>query len=99
MIVATDITKAHKWQWLAGLGDVTCRPYRTNGQASWNRVTHRRVRFYKKKKISCVWASARHCEAKIKTLLSLIITKTMGLVIGDRVKVLAHTANWALILA
>lgn len=50
MIVATDITKAHKWQWLAGLGDVTCRPYRTNGQASWNRVTHRRVRFYKKKK-------------------------------------------------
>lgn len=50
MIVATDITKAHKWQWLAGLGDVTCRPYRTNGQASWNHVTHRRVRFYKKNK-------------------------------------------------
>lgn len=34
-----------------------------------------------------------HSEAKIKTLHLLIITKAIGLVIGDRVKVLAHTAN------
>lgn len=32
-------------------------------------------------------------KPRLKTLLLLIITKAMGLVIGDRVKVLAHTAN------
>lgn len=32
-------------------------------------------------------------KPRLKTLLLLIITKATGLVIGDRVKVLAHTAN------
>lgn len=71
------------------LGDVTCKPYHT-GQL--NSVTHSRVRFYDKKKKKVSGLVPATVKQRLKLLL-LIITKTMGLVIGDRVKVLAHTAN------